>query len=103
MTIQAMPGHRETPETGAGRTLRVVDGSHVPPQALASLQAACDMLHDIREPLTSISVSGRLADDDVGALPVLSAAERLAAEYGLAVELRLDGVEYEVRFHRRAS
>jgi hypothetical protein len=98
-----MTGHRETPESGADRTLRVVDASHVPPQALASLQAACEILRDAREPLTSISVSGRLLDADAGAMPVLSAAERLAVEYGLAVDLRLDGAAYEVHFHRRAS
>jgi hypothetical protein len=33
----------------------------------------------------------------------MAEAERLALEYGLAVELRLDGANYEVRFHRRAS
>jgi hypothetical protein len=98
-----MTGHRETPESGVDRTLRVVDASHVPPPALASLQAACEILRDAREPLTSISVSGRLPDPSVGAMPVLSAAERLAVEYGLAVDLRLDGSAYEVHFRRRAS
>jgi len=98
-----MTGHRDTPECGVERTLRVVDASLVEPQALASLQAACEILLDVREPLTSISVSGRLADADVGAMPVLSAAERLAVEYDLAVDLRLDGAAYEVHFHRRAS
>lgn len=98
-----MTGHRGTPESGAGRPLRLVDASHVPPQALASLQAACEILRDAREPLTSISVSGRIPNVDVGALSVLSAAERLAVEYGLAVDLRLDGAAYEVHFHRRAS
>ena len=98
-----MTGNRGTPESGVGRPLRLVDASHVPPQALASLQAACEILRDAREPLTSISVSGRIPNVDVGALPVLSAAERLAVEYGLAVDLRLDGAAYEVHFHRRAS
>jgi cytosine/adenosine deaminase-related metal-dependent hydrolase len=98
-----MTGHRETPASGVERTLRVVDGSHVPPQAVASLQAACEILRDVREPLTSISVSGRLPDPALDALPVLAAAERLAAEYGLAVDLHLDGAAYEVHFHRRAS
>lgn len=83
--------------------MRVVDGSHVPPQAVASLQAACEILRDAREPLTSISISGRLPDPSLGAMLVLSAAERLAVEYGLAVDLRLDGAAYEVHFHRRAS
>jgi len=98
-----MTGHQGTPESAIERTLRVVDDTHVPPQALASLQAACEILRDARELLTSISVSGRLPDADVGAMPVLSAAERLAVEYGLAVDLRLDGAAYEVHFHRRAS
>ncbi|MDQ5841240.1 MAG: hypothetical protein AABM41_01535 [Chloroflexota bacterium] len=98
-----MTGHQETPESGVERKLRVVDDTHVPLQALASLQAACEILRDAREPLTSISVSGRLPDAAVGAMPVLSAAERLAVEYGLAVDLRLDGAAYEVHFHRRAS
>jgi len=98
-----MTGHRETPESGVERTLRVVDDTHVPPQALASLQAACEILRDAREPLTSISVSGRIQDAEVGVMPVLAAAERLGVEYGLAVDLRLDGAAYEVHFHRRAS
>jgi hypothetical protein len=98
-----MTGHRETPASGSERTLRVVDDTHVAPQALASLQAACEILRDAREPLTSISVSGHIQDADVGAMPVLSAAERLAVEYGLAVDLHLDGAAYEVHFHRRAS
>lgn len=97
-----MTGHRETPASGSERTLRVVDGAQVPTRALASLQAACEILRDAREPLTSISVSGQIQDADAGAMPVLSAAERLAVEYGLAVDLRLDGAAYEVHFHRRA-
>jgi hypothetical protein len=98
-----MTGRREAPEKGAERTLRVVDDSHMPPQAQASLLAACEMLLDPQESLTSISVSGRLQDAAGDALPVMAEAERLALEYGLAVELRLDGANYEVRFHRRAS
>jgi hypothetical protein len=35
-------------------------------------------------------------------MPVVSTAERLAVEYGLVVDLRLDGANYEVQFHRRA-
>jgi hypothetical protein len=97
-----MAGYREAPESGAEPRLRVVDASHVPSQTVASLQAACEMLRDSPEPLTSISISGRLRNPDVGAMPVVSAAERLAAEYGLAVELRLDGAAYEVHLHRRA-
>jgi len=98
-----MTGHRETPGSGLERPLRVVDDSHAPPQALASLQAACEILRDVREPLNSISVSGRLLDPDLDARSVLATAERLAVEYGLAVDLRLDGAAYEVHFHRRAS
>lgn len=96
-----MTGHREAPESGVEPRLRVVDASHVPFQTLASLQAACELLRDADEPLTSISVSGRLRDPDIGAMPVAAAAERLGVEYGLAVDLRLDGAAYEVRFHRR--
>jgi hypothetical protein len=98
-----MTGHRESPAADRERMLRVVDASHLPPQALVSLQAACEILRDSDEPLTSISVSGRLRDTDVGAMPVVSVAERLAVEYGLVVDLRLDGDAYEVHFHRRAS
>ena len=98
-----MTGHRETPEPGAERSLRIVDDSHVRPQAHASLLAACEILLDVQEPLTSISVSGRLPDAAVDAMPVLAEAERLALEYGFAVELRLDGANYEVQFYRRAS
>jgi hypothetical protein len=97
-----MTGHRGAPESGVERTLQVVDDSHIPPQALASLRAACEILRDSDEPLTSISVSGRLRDTDIGAMPVVSTAERLAVEYGLVVDLRLDGANYEVQFHRRA-
>ena len=98
-----MTGHREAPGSGVEPRLRVVDASHIPSQTLASLQAACEILRDSPEPLTSISVSGRVRDPDVGAMPVAAAAERLALEYRLAVELRLDGATYEVRFHRRSS
>lgn len=98
-----MTGHRESPAPDRERTLQVVDASHNPPPALASLRAACEILRDSDEPLTSISVSGRLRDTDIGAMPVAAAAEQLAVEYGLAVELRLDGAAYEVRFHRRTS
>jgi hypothetical protein len=98
-----MTGYREAPESGVEPRLRVVDASHVPSQALRSLQAACELLRESDEPLTSISISGRLRDPDIGAMPVAAAAERLAADYGLAVGLRLDGAAYEVHFHRRAS
>lgn len=97
-----MTGHRESPAPDRERTLQVVDASHIPPQALASLRAACEILRDSDEPLTSISVRGRLRDTDMGAMPVVSAAERLVVEYGLVVDLRLDGANYEVQFHRRA-
>lgn len=97
-----MTGHRESPAPHRERTLQIVDASHIPPQALASLRAACEILRDSDEPLTSISVSGRLRDTDIGVMPVVSTAERLAVEYGLVVDLRLDGANYEVQFHRRA-
>ncbi len=98
-----MAGFREAPGSGVEPRLRVVDDSHVPPQALAALRAACEILRDSDEPLTSISVSGRLRNTDLGAMPIVSAAERLAVEHGLVVDLRLDGAAYEVHFHRRAS
>lgn len=67
------------------------------------MQAACELLLDPQEPLTSISVSGSLLGISGVALSVMAEAERLAVGYGLAVELRLNGANYEVRFHRRAS
>lgn len=65
--------------------------------------AACDVLNDARQPLTSVSVSGRVPAHGGNALSLLATAERLAAEYGFVVDLRVDGAAYEIRFHRRAS
>ena len=98
-----MTGHHQAPARGAGARLRVMqatpDGDAIDP----SLLAACQILQDTHAPLTSISVSGRLPSPELGPAQVLATAERLAAEYGLVIELRLDGAAYELHLRRRAS
>ncbi|HEX7172741.1 MAG TPA: hypothetical protein VF365_09070 [Candidatus Limnocylindria bacterium] len=82
--------------------LTVLDGAAASVRTLTSLRAACGALAAGSSRISAVSVSGCLAEDEV-ALPILSAAERLAAEYGYAVVMRLDGRRFQVRFARGAT
>jgi hypothetical protein len=69
---------------------------------VTSLRAACHALATGSSRVSAVSVSGRLPPD-CGALPILSAAERLAGEYGCAVLMRLGGGRFQIRFSRGAD
>ena len=79
--------------------LTVLDGAAASVRTISSLRAACGALAAGSSRISAVSVSGCLTDDEV-ALPMLSAAERLADEYGYAVVMRLDGRRFQVRFTR---
>lgn len=82
--------------------LTVLEGSAASARTITSLRAACSALAAGSPRISAVSVSGCMAEDAV-ALPVLSAAERLAEEYGYAVVMRLDGRRFQVRFTRSAA
>jgi hypothetical protein len=83
--------------------LTLLDGAAGSARTVASLRAACEALRAGSSRVSAVSVSGRLPAVDGAALPVLSAAERLAAEFGCAVTMRLDGGTFQVRFTRSAA
>jgi hypothetical protein len=66
----------------------------------SSLRAACELLGAPGSGITNVSLSGHLPEPDEGALPVLAIAQRLATEYGLAVQVRLEARRFEVLFRR---
>lgn len=79
--------------------LSVIDGSAAA-HTTSSLRAACEMLGAAGSGIRNVSVSGLLPDPDQGTLPVLAIAQRLAAEYGLALQVRLHAGRFEVLFSR---
>jgi len=82
--------------------LTVLDGAGASVRTITSLRAACGALAAGSARISAVSVSGCLSEDEV-ALPMLAAAERLAAEYGYAVVMRLNGRSFQVRFTRDLS
>jgi hypothetical protein len=83
--------------------LTPLGGSAAMAHTVASLRAACDVLRIGVGGVTAISLSGRMPDGNLSVMPVLSAAERLAAEYDYAVTVRLDGRAFQVRFSAAAG
>ena len=79
--------------------LSVVDGTAAA-HTTSSLRAACELLGSAGSGIRNVSVSGLLPDPDEGTLPVLAIAQRLATEYGLALQVRLDAGRFEVLFSR---
>ena len=80
--------------------LTVLDGAgRASVRTITSLRAACGALATGSSRISAVSVSGCLTDEEI-ALPMLSAAERLAEEYGYAVVMRLNGRRFQVRFTR---
>jgi hypothetical protein len=69
---------------------------------VSSLRAACELLSAAAWHITTVSVTGRLPDPQAETLPILVMAQRLAAEYRLAVQVSLEAGRFEVLF-RRAS
>jgi hypothetical protein len=83
--------------------LTLLDGTAATAHTIASLRAACEVLRVSAGRVTAVSLRGCAPDGGSSVLPVLSAAERLAAEYECAVTMRLDGRTFEVRFGPRTS
>lgn len=69
-------------------------------RTIASLRAACEALQAGEANVSAVSVSGRLPAARGSALPLLSSAERLAAEFGCGVIVRLERGGFDVRFSR---
>ncbi|MEP6468706.1 MAG: hypothetical protein ABJC24_02950 [Chloroflexota bacterium] len=67
---------------------------------ISSLRAACEMLDAANGRVSAVSVSGVLPDADDPALPVLTVAQRLAAEHGLAVTVDVEDGRFVVQFRR---
>ena len=82
--------------------ITALDDAAAAVRTVTSLRAACDALAAGSSRVSAISVSGRPPPDG-GALPILSAAERLADEYGCSVLMRIDGGRFHVRFSRSAD
>ena len=82
--------------------MTALDDAAAAVHTVTSLRAACEALAAGSSRVSAISVSGRVPTDG-GALPILSAAERLADEYDCAVLMRLDGGRFHVRFSRSAD
>ncbi len=79
--------------------LSLIDGAAAA-HTTSSLRAACELLGAAGSGIRNVSVSGLLPDPDEGTLPVLAIAQRLATEYGLAVQVRLEAGRFEVLFRR---
>ena len=79
--------------------LSLIDGGATA-HTTSSLRAACELLGGAGSAIRNVSVSGHLPDPGEGTLPVLAIAQRLAAEYGLVLQVRLDTRRFEVLFSR---
>jgi hypothetical protein len=83
--------------------LNLLDGNAATARTVASLRAACEVLERSAGRVTAVSLRGLVPEGDRAVLPVLSAAERLAAEYEYAVTMRIEGRSFEIRFGPRAD
>lgn len=83
--------------------LTLLDGGAATAHTVASLRAACEVLRTGAGRVAAVSLQGSVPEGGRSMLPVLSAAERLAAEYDYAVTMRLDGRRFEVRFGPRGA
>ena len=79
--------------------ISLVDGAAAA-HTISSLRAACDMLDASDGRISAVSVSGVLPDGDDPAMPVLTVAQRLATEHGLAVNVELEDGRFVVLFRR---
>lgn len=79
--------------------ISLIDGAAAA-HTISSLRAACDMLDAAHGRISAVSVSGVLPDGDDPALPVLTVAQRLATEHGLAVNVELEDGKFVVQFRR---
>lgn len=79
--------------------ISLIDGAAAA-HTISSLRAACEMLDAGHGRVSAVSVSGVLPDADDPALPVLTVAQRLAAEHGLAVTVDVEERRFVVQFRR---
>jgi len=82
--------------------ISMVDGA-ARAQTIRSLRAACELLGAAADGVRTVSVSGRLPDGEDPAMPILSLAQGLAAERGLAVRVEVDGDRFVVQFRKGGS
>ena len=79
--------------------ISLVDGAAAA-HTISSLRAACEMLASAHGRISAVSVSGVLPDADDPALPVLTIAQRLAAEHGVAISVEVENDRFVVQFRR---
>jgi hypothetical protein len=82
--------------------LSLIDGAATA-RTISSLRAACDLLDAGAGRISAVSVSGVLPDADDPSLPVLTVAQKLATEHGLAVSVEIDDRRFIVQFRRSAQ
>ncbi len=82
--------------------LSLIDGAATA-HTISSLRAACDLLDAAGGRISAVSVSGVLPEADDPSLPVLSVAQKLATEHGLAVSVEIDERRFVVQFRRSAE
>jgi hypothetical protein len=82
--------------------ISMVDGA-ARAHTIRSLRAACELLGASADGVNAVSVSGHLPDGDDPAMPILTLAQSLAAERGLAVHVEVDGDRFIVQFRRGAQ
>jgi hypothetical protein len=79
--------------------LSLIDGAATA-HTISSLRAACELLDAAAGRISAVSVSGVLPEADDPALPVLSVAQKLATEHGLAVNVEIEERRFIVQFRR---
>lgn len=79
--------------------LSLIDGAATA-HTISSLRAACAMLDAGAGRISAISVSGVLPQADGASVPILTVAQRLAGEHGLAVSAEVEGGRFVVQFRR---
>jgi hypothetical protein len=80
--------------------ISLIDGAAAA-HTISSFRAACEMLDAGHGRISAVSVSGVLPDGDDPAMPVLTVAQRLATEHGLAVNVELEDGRFVVQFRCR--
>ena len=83
-------------------TLSLIHGAATA-HAITSLRAACELLDASGGRVSAVSVSGVLPETDDPSLPVLSVAQKLATEHGLAVSVEIEDRRFIVQFRRGAN
>jgi hypothetical protein len=79
--------------------ISLVDGA-ARAHTIRSLRAACELLAGAADGVNSVSVAGHLPAHDDASMPILSLAQTLAAERGLAIQVEVDGERFSIVFRR---